>query len=262
MRMKLAALASAAVWACLAPVAQAGEVACWYEEGVVVAPASIAGLAGDYIIDTGAPETLLHETKGQMAGYLTPAQRGDVEIAGLDLPDRPFTVTDLDSRTAAFPTPIAGVIGADVLSAYVVDVSFAPCRIAIRPAAEARGFLSSLVLPFQDARALPTARATVSDGTRVFGGDFLLSTGADAAIRLDTRLASVPGGAADRFLPNGGALARLTAVSFEGRLSRSISAGLVRGEDPNLAGVLGAPFLSQWRLRFDYPGRQVLLGPS
>lgn len=260
MRTKLAALASAAAFTALAPAAQAGEVACWYEEGVIVAPAAVAGLAGDYIIDTGAPATLLHETKGQMAGYLTPAQRGDVEIAGLDLPDRPFTVVDLDARTAAFPTPIAGVIGADVLSAYVVDVSFVPCRIAIRPAAEAPGFRPVLTLPFQAGRSLPTARATVSDGVRVFGADFLLSTGADAPVRLDARLATVPGAAApDKLLPNGGILARLSALSFEGRLSRRLSAGLMQGGDPDLGGMIGAPFLSQWRLRFDYPGRQVLL---
>lgn len=261
--MKLAALASAAALTLLAPAAQAGESACWYEEGVLVAPAAIAGLAGDYIIDTGAPRTLLHETKGQMAGYLTPAQRGDVEIAGLDLQDRPFTVVDLDARTAAFPTPIAGVIGADILAAYVVDVSFAPCRIVIRPAAEAQGFRPVLTLPFQAGRNLPTARAIVSDGTRVFGADFLLSTGADAQVRLDARLASVPGsGEPEKLLPNGGVLARLTAMSFEGKLTRRLSAGLMQNGDPDLAGVIGAPFLSQWRLRFDFPGRQVLLAPS
>jgi hypothetical protein len=259
--MKLAALASAAAWAALAPAAQAGETACWYEEGVLVAPASIAGLAGDYIIDTAAPATLLHETKGQAAGYTAPDQRGEVRIAGLTLRDRPFTVTDLDARTAAFPTPIAGVIGADILSAYVVDVRFSPCRIAIRPPAQAPAFGPAIALPFQPGRALPTSRATVSDGVRAFGADFLLSTGADTAIRLDTRLASVPGPAEpDRLLPNGGLKARLAALSVAGRLSTKLSAGLMRGGDPDLAGAIGAPFLAQWRVRFDYPGRRVLLG--
>jgi hypothetical protein len=259
--MKLAALASAAAWAALTPAAQAGEAACWYEEGVVVAPASIAGLAGDYIIDTAAPATLLHETKGQAAGYTSPDQRGEVRIAGLTLVDRPFAVVDLDARTAAFPTPIAGVIGADILSAYVVDIGFSPCRIAIRPPGEAPAFGPAIALPFQPGRALPTARATVSDGLRAFGADFLVSTGADTAIRLDTRLASVPGAAEpDRLLPNGGLKARLAAMSFAGRLSTRLSAGLMRGSDPDLAGVIGAPFLAQWRMRFDYPGRRVLLG--
>jgi len=39
---------------------------------------------------------------------------------------RPVEVADLDLRTGAAPTPIVGVIGADVLRPYVLDVSFAP----------------------------------------------------------------------------------------------------------------------------------------
>ena len=48
--MKPVALALAA--AALPLAAHAGETACWFEQGVIVAPASIDGLAGDYIVDT------------------------------------------------------------------------------------------------------------------------------------------------------------------------------------------------------------------
>lgn len=258
--MKLAGFATVAALTALAHPAWAGEQACWYEEGVLVAPASIAGLAGDYILDTAAPATLLHETKGQMAGYLTADQRGTVQVAGLTLPDRAFVVTDLDARTAAFPTPIAGVIGADILSAYVVDVSFAPCRVSIRPAAQAGGFRAAAIVPFSPGRTLPSARATVSDGQRAFGADFLLSTGADTAVRLDTRLARAPGvDKPDRLLPNGSLHARLVALSFGGRLATQLPAGLIEGGDPELGGVIGAPLLAGWKLRFDYPHRQLLL---
>ena len=260
--MKRAGFATAAALIALAPGAQAAETACWYEQGVLVAPASVAGLAGDYILDTGAARTLLHETKGQMAGYLAPDQRGQIRIAGLTLADRPFTVADLDARTAAFPTPIAGVIGADVLAAYVVDVTFAPCRVSIRPAAEAGAFPAVATAPFRADRTLPTARATVSDGVRAFGVDFLLSTGTNAAVRLDTRLAGAPGEARpERLLPGGGARARLAAISFAGRLVTGVPAGLVIGEDPDLGGVIGAPLLAKWRVRFDFPQRRLLLAP-
>ena len=61
--MTPAALATAATLIALVPAGvRAGEVACIYERGVVVIPASVAGMAGDYILDTGSPDTELHET--------------------------------------------------------------------------------------------------------------------------------------------------------------------------------------------------------
>ena len=48
--------------------ARAGETACWFENGAVVAPAVIGDMAGDYVIDLSAPRTLLHETRAQMTG--------------------------------------------------------------------------------------------------------------------------------------------------------------------------------------------------
>ena len=36
------------------------------------------------------------------------------------------------------PTPIAGIIGADVLAAYVLDIRYAPCRVALLKAGSAR----------------------------------------------------------------------------------------------------------------------------
>jgi hypothetical protein len=257
--MKLALLAASAVTAS-ATAAHAGEAACWYEQGVVVVPASIAGLAGDYILDTGAPFTLLHETKGQMAGFEGPAQRGAVRIAGVTLPDRPFTVTDLDARTWAFPTPIAGVIGADVLSAYVVDVTFAPCRVAIRRPAEAAAFGAEASVPLRADLVQAAGRAIVSDGLRAFGADFAIATGADTPVRLDSRLARAPEiEKREEILAHGGVRGRLKAASFGGVLLQDLSAGLTDTEDPALAGTLGAPLLAHWRLRFDFPARQLHL---
>lgn len=236
--------------------AQAGEAACWYEQGVLVIPASVAGLAGDYILDTGSARTLLHETKGQMAGYETPDQRGEVRVAGVTLPDRPFTVTDLDSRTALFPTPIAGVIGADVLGAYVLDVSFAPCRVSIRRPQEAAAFGGPATLALRGDLPQAAGRAIVSDGVRAFGADFAIATGADTAVRLDTRLAQASGAGLKSY---GRLRGRLKAVSLGGVLLQDLSAGLTEIEDPALAGTLGAPLLARWRVRFDFPARQLYL---
>lgn len=254
--MKPAAIACAL--ACLPAAAQAGEVACWYEQGVIVAPASIAGLAGDYILDTGAPATQVHETRAEGAGFVDPAQRGQVRIAGLTLPDRPFTVTDLDARTHAFPTPIAGVIGADLLAAYVVDVSFSPCRVAIHPLGEAPRFGAGTSLALG---RNATARASVADGPRTLTGEFVIATGSDTAVRIDERLASIPGAEKpEAFLPYGEGRAELRAASFAGALFENLEAGLTPAAET--AGVIGAPLLSRWRLRFDFPRGRLLLAPA
>ena len=258
--MKPAALALA--FAALTPAAaHAGEVACWYEQGVIVAPASIAGLAGDYILDTGTAVTQLHETKAQAAGLVDPAQRGAVRIAGVTLPDRPFAVADLDARTWAFDTPIAGVIGADVLSGYVVDISFAPCKVALYPARRAPRFPARTVLRLGHADGVATAQAAVSDGPRARGGQFVVATGADTAVRVGENLASVPGVAkpAD-VLPYGARRAKLRAASFAGLLLENLDGGLTppAGSD----GVIGAPLLSHGRVRFDFPRGQLILAPA
>ena len=258
--MKPAALAFAL--AVLAPaVARAGESACWFEQGVLVAPASIAGLAGDYILDTGTPTTQLHETKAQAAGMVETAQTGEIRIAGLTLPARPFAVADLDARTYAFPTPIAGVIGADLLSNYVVDVSFAPCRVVIYPLRQAPRFASAAVVPLKTIDGVATARAAVSDGPRAFAADFVVATGGDAPVRVSEGLAQAPGAKPQDVLPGGERRASLRAASFAGTLFENLPGGLSPASARS-AGVIGAPLLARWRLRFDFPHGRLLLAPA
>ncbi len=89
--------------------ARAGETLCWFENGAVIAPAAIADMAGDYVIDLSAPRTLLHNTKAQMAGITTETITLPVQIAGLTVPAVSVTVADLDDRGAGFAAPIVGV---------------------------------------------------------------------------------------------------------------------------------------------------------
>ncbi|CAN5506298.1 hypothetical protein BH10PSE5_BH10PSE5_33570 [soil metagenome] len=247
-------LALAALW--LAP-APAQAAACWFEQGVVVVPASVAGIAGDYILDTGSATTQLHETRAQMEG-LPPAFRGEVRVGGLRLPDRAVVVVDLDARTYSFPTPIAGVIGADVLSAYVVDVSFAPCRVEIWQAGKAPRVRALRVLPMRLVGGLPVVTAAAADGPRTAVGGFVVATGLDSAVRLDEALASVPGAKAEDMAPYGPQRARLRALSLAGELFENLLSGL-RPHIEDAVGAVGPPVLSRWRLRFDFPRDRLIL---
>jgi hypothetical protein len=261
-RTRLTLLAAFAAWLSASASARAGEAACWFEGGVVVVPAQVAGIAGDFILDTGAPRTLLHETKAQAEGIEATELSGPVRLAGLALPARPVGVADLDVRTWNLPTAVAGVIGADVLRDFVVDVSFRPCRVRLSRPGEAPPFRASRVLPLAWDGGRPTAQARVSDGARTLRGAFVVATGANVAVRLADDLASVPtarplqGSDADELYPNGRWLAELGSLRFAGRTERRLGAGLMPPEG-DAAGVIGGPALARFRLRFDFPAGRL-----
>jgi len=245
------------------PAAAAGAT-CWFEGGVVVVGADVMGVSGDYILDTATPHTQLAESQAQAAGFADTALVGEVRLAGVAAQGRPVAVADLDLRTGALPTPIAGVIGADVLRDYVLDVSFAPCRVSLAPAGRAPRFAGARTrLPLRWVAERPTVAAAVADGRQTLSGAFALGVGADTAVRLSDAAARAPGAAKPvELYPYGILRPRLRALSFAGSLSEDLPAGLVKAEDPELTGQIGAPLLSRWRLRFDFPAGQLLLAPA
>ena len=103
--------------------------------------------------------------------------------------------------------------------------------------------------------------AAASDGPHAFAGAFAPGTGADTGVRLSDAVARVARAAKPKELyPYGILRPRLRALSFAGALSRNLPAGLIKAEDPALIGQIGAPLLSHYRLRFDFPGGRLLLG--
>ncbi len=255
--------ALAAVLALAGSPALAGEAACWFEGGVVVAPAEVMGVAGDFVIDTATPHTQLAESQAQAAGFAETALTGGVRLAGLDLTGRTVAVADLDMRTGALPTPVAGVIGADVLRPYVLDVSFAPCRLRLSRAGHAPPFGRHAALPIGWIAGRPFVQAAVSDSRLALSARFVPGTGVDRAIRLSDVLADAPGASRRKELYPYGVLApRLRALSFAGDLAENLASGLIGAEDPALAGQIGAPFLARYRLRFDFPAGRLYLAPA
>lgn len=257
------ALPLAAVLALAATPAAAGESVCWFENNVIVVPAEVAGVPGDYILDAATPHTVLAETQAQAAGYEATSFTAQVRVAGLRLRNRPVAVADIDLRTGALPTPIAGVIGADVLKGLVVDVGFRPCRVAIWRPARAPRLRAAQRLPIAWIAGRPTIQAGAADGPRAVLGAFAIGTGADTAVRLSDALAAAPGAAKPKELyPYGILRPRLRAFSFAGTLWQTLPAGLVATEDPALAGQIGTPVLARWRLRLDLARNQLLLAPA
>jgi hypothetical protein len=246
--------------ACAAPPARAAEVACVFERGVLIVPAEVMGVAGDYILDTGTAQTQLAETQAEGAGFSATALTGEVRVAGVVHSGQAVAVADLDARTVFQSTPIAGVIGVDVLRDQVVDISFSPCRVWIGPPQLARRFPAAAEAQMGWAGGLPVVSASVTDGTQTWPSDFTPATGQDLSLRLDDRFAAAPGAAKPQELYPGGVWrARLTALSFAGDLYREVDTGLVKGPADGPAGLIGGPVLSHYRLRFDFPGGRLLI---
>lgn len=227
---------------------------------MLVVPAEVMGVAGDYVLDTGAPHTLLADTPAQAAGFADPALTGDVRFAGLEFRDRPVAVAVLDARFRALPTPVAGVLGADLLGGRVLDVRFAPCRVSLHEPRQAPAFRAALRLPLAWRDGRPVAPAAVADDRRTLAGDFVLSTGSDTPVRLRDDLADAPGAAKRETLyPYGPVRPRLRALSFAGDLYEAQASGLAAKADLDAAGEIGAPVLAHYRLRFDFTRGQLLL---
>ena len=239
----------------------AGEVACRHEGGTLTVPAVMAGIAGDYILDTGAAESVLDETRAQAAGFESDQIAGDIRLAGHVAVDASLKIAALDVRTWNLPTPVAGVIGADALKAWVVDISYAPCRVRLSPPGEAPPFHGRrLKLTWDLGR--PTAPARVSDDAHEIAGRFVIATGLNVPVRLADDLAQAPGAAKlQELYPRGVWLARLPRVTFAGASGRDVAAGLMAPQG-DVAGMLGAEVLAHFRLRFDFPAERLIVAPA
>lgn len=240
----------------LATIAHAGETACWFENGAVVAPAVIGDMAGDYVIDLSAPRTLLHQTRAQMAGLTEPDFTARVAVAGTATEAVSVKIVNLDARGAGFVTPIVGVIGMDVLAGHSVEIDFAHCRLSIDRPWRAR---RQVVFPVEMVQGLPTVSAGVSDGPKAFRGTFAIDTGSLAMARLSTRDASATG----KLDPSARhkAPARLRALSIGGVLAENVPASLADDLPEGVNGALGTGLWARHRLRLDADARTLSVAP-
>ncbi|TCS09986.1 hypothetical protein [Caulobacter sp. BK020] len=230
--------------------AAAGETACWFENGAVVAPAAVGGIAGDYVIDLSAPHTLLHRDIAQGAGHVETALTLPVRLAGESVAAAPVAVQSLDYRAVGFRTPITGVIGADILDRYTLTLDFSPCRLRLERPSELRRARAG-GLPVTLVGGTPTVRAAASDGLRGVSGPFALDTASAGGVRAR--------GAADgpRQKPAG----TLRGLSLDGTLRQNLPT-VVAGDLPDgVVGAIGVQVLAAYRLRLDPKARRLWLTP-
>jgi hypothetical protein len=241
--------------------ALAGETGCWFENGAVVVPAAIGEVSGDYVLDLSAPRTLLHETAAQRAGFAGSALSLPVRVAGQMTDATLVTVVDLDYRSVGFSTPIAGVIGADVLDRYVLTLDFAPCRLSLEalgsnaggsnaraPGGGRRGGVMTVTM----VGGVPTVAGAASDGVGGVSGPFALDTASQGGVRAR--------GPADA--PRQKPAGILPALSLGGVVRQDVPAVVAGDLPPGVVGAIGVQVLAAYRLRLDPRALRLWLLPS
>ena len=232
-------LTSSAAWA--------GDSVCWIQNGVLLAPAVAAGVNGVFILDTGAAQSQIDATQASEADIADAAVTGEVRLAGRVFPGVSMQVLELDARTRAFPTPIAGVLGSDVLARQVVEISTNPCRLRLARSAHARGVRPGIVLPVELRGGAPYVSAGVSDGTKSRIGAFRIDTGSPFSVTLEAAQGAASGG-------------RLRALSIGGALFETIPAGPAQDASDGALGAIGEPIWARFaRMRLDYARRTLTL---
>jgi hypothetical protein len=263
-RTMLRAAAAVLAPVCLAAAgspASAGEAPCWVDNGAVVVSAALGDIAGDFLLDLSAPKSVLHVDRALMNGIETPTREASLALAGERIPAS-FAVASLDSRSLGLPTTINGLIGADVLAGYVIDLRLSPCRLALwRRRAPPMG--PAQTLPVTWIAGIPTIAASISDGRAGMHGRFGVDTGS-AGVRIAAsaaRLSRTPKGidAASRQRPP----ARLAALGLGSEVIQGAPAGLASDAPAGVLGDIGTGVWARYALRLDlWAGRLELADPT
>ncbi len=238
----------------LARGAVAGETRCWIDKGALVAPAAFGDIAGDFLIDLSTPTSALHVTRAQEDGLEGEAATRGLSIAGLRLAAVTLAIVDLDARTAKFDTTINGVIGADLLRRFIVEIDPSPCRLRLLRRRSA-AWPGSVRLAIREAGGRPLAPARVTDGAQARSGLFALDTADWATLVAGARLSRPL--AADAPAP-----VRLRGVEVAGRLFEQVPAAVRPQGDDAGPGAIGMAVWSRWRLRLNIREGWLELAPA
>ncbi len=171
-----------------------------------------------------------------------------------------LAVADLDARSAPFVTSLNGVIGADVLAPFVVDIQPDPCRLTLYRTAPTR-IPGAVRLVVRKIDGAPAVIAGISDGATATQGWFAMDTGFPGVEVADARYTRPPAQAsaiADRLNPP----ARLRALSLAGRLFEQTAGGVMATPPPGLDGAIGEAVWSRYHLRLDMRDGWLEVAPA
>ena len=243
--------------------------------------ARIGGAAGLFLLDTGAPVTVLDQAFARAAGVQAESEEMIVGVGGarvaarakaaaLTLEGGPAarveaSITDLSPVAARMAVPLTGVLGGDFLSGFVLTLDYRRGAVGLA-AAPPTG-------PDRRRSAADRAHALCPrhrrPRSRTGAGEFQIDTGANTAVVFWRPFAerAFPGAGAVSGAVQGVAgvsqarIGRLTALEIAGQRLVDLQANFadeVRPDDAGRdhAGVIGGPAFAGRRITIDYPGQR------
>jgi membrane-associated protease RseP (regulator of RpoE activity) len=227
-----------------------------------------------FVLDTSASGTSIDPVRAQEIGF-SGNQRAALILPGLLFPFDSLPALPRDSFSSDIGRQYEGTIGTDFLSRVVVAIDYARETVRIfDPAAyKYAGHGSVFPLSFSDGMPVIHAKMDTPKGKQI-EADFGMNTALIAGVVVSQKFSDAhhvfpsKGKVAEAYDPqlSGGekvSLFRLRWFKVAGsaaedtiaELSRSKMAG---GDDPKIAGVIGARFLRRFNIVLDYPHRQII----
>lgn len=206
---------------------------------------------------------------------LGPFELGAADSGRVTLERMAMPVMDLSSISAMVGVPVAGILGAELLSRAVVRIDYSTGKVSLEPADTFVPTPGAINIALDSQRRV-TAGVQQTDGPdqdRVFlldtGSSLVMSLSAELAWRLrleppeDERLPVLAGKLGTQLTAYQGRISHLRLGGFE--LASPIATFERKPAPPPGSsmegGILGTPVLRRFKLDFDLPHRQVWLVP-
>lgn len=269
-----------------------------YEDARIYVPVRVGKAAPRwFILDTGAGPTLLDEDVARAAGIpftvststtgaggrSTPigfAQNVTLMVGSIPLAVLRATVAPLDSVLApSTGRPIPGIIGSRFFADHVVEIDVARSVMRVYDPATFIYHDSGIIVPVELDGDVPFTTGWIGEGGARFPGRFLLDLGAKASALVTEHFASehrlaerAPASIVTEFGAGMGGetsyrFVRADAIGLVGDARTRVDA-LVIGlsvagtlTSPRYDALLGAAYLTRFRVIFDYARNRVILEP-
>ena len=251
------------------------DVPATFIQDVILLPVKInASTPSLFVVDTGASVTSVDPARAKEIGF-GGGQRAALTMPGLLSPFDSLPTSPRENFASNIGRSYEGTIGADFLSRVVVAIDYARETVRIfDPAAyKYAGHGSVLPVTFRDGMPVIHAKFDTPKGKQV-EADFGMNTSLIAGIVVSKKFSEAhhvfpsKGKAAEAYDPQltGGenvSLYRLRWFKVAGSAAEDTIAELssskqAAGDDPRIAGVLGARFLRRFNIVLDYSHHQII----
>jgi PDZ domain len=258
----------------------AAEVLATFIQDVVHLPVTIdQSKPSLFVLDTTASETSIDPARAKELG-LSPDQRLGLALPGVTFPFDSLPVRARPDLASEIGRAYEGTIGSDLLSRVVVEIDYARQTMRVYDPSVYQYKGKGLAFALSFVGGMPVIRAKlVNPRGKQFEANYALNTTLVAGIVVSQKFSD-----AHRVFPSrskkvkqaydpqllGGedvslfrlrefAIGRRPAADTIAELSRSKLAG---GDNPKLAGVIGAAFLRRFNIVLDYGHQKIILEPN